>query len=64
MLLLRKGLDVAKQHSYRGISHAQAHILTCISSLALPDSVAGFSIFVFLLLYFLEREGAWKTSKS
>lgn len=30
-LLLRKGLDVAKQRNYKGISHVQASILTCIN---------------------------------
>lgn len=56
--LFEKGLDVAKQHSYRGISRVQAHILTCINREFGIAWFSGWLFFVVLLHFALEREEA------
>lgn len=63
LLLLPKGLDLAKQRSYKGVSQVQAQILTCING-EFGTARLSEQLFGFLLLSFLEREGEWITSKS
>lgn len=63
LLLLPKGLDLAKQRSYKGVSQVQAQILTCVNG-EFGTARLSEQLFGFLLLSFLEREGEWITSKS